>query len=204
VLSALGLLVSDVTVDLVRSRLHPLGEGAVPVAGALLSELGSEAKAEFARYGVAAEELSIEASLDLRYVGQASELNLPLGAAKPAPGDSAGWIERFHRDYRQRYGHSFPAKAVELVSVRLRARRISPPLQLPAKIATGAPSIDKGRIYYGGAWRDASFLWRPELGDGFAIGGPAIVEDLHGTTFVPPGWQLRVDRVGMLVIERRG
>jgi N-methylhydantoinase A len=204
VLSALGLLVSDVTVDLVRSRLHSLGESAVAVVAAILSELGSEAKAEFARYGVSAGELSIEASLDLRYVGQASELNLPLDTAMPARGDSLGWIERFLRDYRQRYGHSFPAKPVELVSVRLRARHISPPLRLPAKITSGALSIDKGRIYHDGDWRGASFLWRPELGDGFAIDGPAVVEDLHGTTFVPPGWHLRVDRVGMLVIERRG
>jgi N-methylhydantoinase A len=204
VLSALGLLVSDVTVDLVRSRLHPLGESAVAVVAGMVGELADEAKAEFARYGVAADELAIEASLDVRYVGQASELNLPLLHAAPAAGDSRGWIERFHTDYRQRYGHSFPAKPVELVSVRLRARRTTPPLQLPLKTPSREPSVDTGRIYRAGRWHDAAFVWRPELGDGFAIDGPTVVEDLHGTTFVPPGWHMRVDRFGMLVIERRG
>jgi N-methylhydantoinase A len=204
VLSALGLLASDVTIDLVRSRLHPLGESAIGIVAATLAGLGEEARAEFARYGVAAADLTIEASLDLRYVGQASELNLPIGESAPASGDSKAWSERFHTDYRQRYGHSFPAKPVELVSVRLRARRETPPLRLPPKVPSGNPSIDKGRIYRAGDWCDASFLWRPELGDGFAMDGPAVVEDLHGTTFVPPGWHMRVDAFGMLVIERQG
>jgi N-methylhydantoinase A len=204
VLSALGLLVSDVTIDLVRSRLHPLGESTVGIVDIMLGELTGEAKTEFARYSVAANALTIEASLDLRYVGQASELNLRLDSAAPASGDSAGWIERFHKDYRQRYGHSFPAKPVELVSVRLRARRKTPPLRLPLKTPSRTPSTDTARIYRAGRWHDAQFLWRPELGDGFAVDGPAIVEDLHGTTFVPPDWHMRVDRFGMLVIERRG
>ena len=204
VLSALGLLVSDVTIDLVRSRLHPLGESAVAIVAALLDELGKEAKAEFARYGGTVGGLVIEASLDLRYVGQASELNLAIGNAAPVPGDSDDWNERFHKDYQQRYGHSFPAKPVELVSVRLRARGPTPPLQLPPKAPLIRPSVDNGRIYRAGGWRDASFLWRPELGNGFQITGPAVVEDLHGTTFVPPGWHLRVDKVGMLIIERFG
>jgi N-methylhydantoinase A len=204
VLSALGLLVSDVTVDLVRSRLHPLDEDAVVIVTTMVSELAGEAKAEFSRYGVASGELTIEASLDLRYIGQASELNLPLGQLTFASGASAGLIERFHKDYRQRYGHSFPAKPVELVSVRLRARWKTPPLRVPAKTPSGKPSVDTGRIYRAGRWHDGRFLWRPELGDGFAADGPVIVEDLHGTTFVPPGWSMRVDHFGMLVIERRG
>ncbi|HKS63388.1 MAG TPA: hydantoinase/oxoprolinase family protein [Xanthobacteraceae bacterium] len=203
VLSALGLLVSDLTVDLVRSRLHPLDESAIAIIAAMVSELADEAKAELSRYSVASEGVAIEASLDLRYVGQASELNLPLGRPTPLSGGSAGLIDRFHKDYRQRYGHSFPAKPVELVSVRLRARRRTPPLQLPPKTPSGKPSADTERIYHAGQWRDAQFLWRPELGDGFTADGPVIVEDLHGTTFVPPGWSMRVDRFGMLTIERR-
>jgi len=202
VLSALGLLVSDVTVDLVRSRLIPVDEHAVTVAAAVCNELQEDAQAEFARYGISADELTIEASLDLRYVGQASELNLSLGASLPAAGDSARWLERFHIDYRQRYGHSFATKPVELVSVRLRGRRKTAPLEMPLKKSVSNPSIDVDRIYRAGAWQDARFLWRPEIGDGFKMEGPLVVEDFHGTTFVPPGWTMTVDKFGMLVIKR--
>jgi N-methylhydantoinase A len=202
VLSALGLLVSDVTVDLVRSRLIELNESAIAVVAQVRDELTRDAQAEFARYGISAADLTIEASLDLRYVGQASELNLPLGDAPPQNGDSTRWLERFHVDYRQRYGHSFPAKPVELVSVRLRGRRKTQPLEMPLKTSAAQPSVDSGRIYRAGIWQDALFLWRPEIGDGFEMDGPLVVEDLHGTTFVPRGWTMNVDKFGMLVIRR--
>jgi N-methylhydantoinase A len=43
---------------------------------------------------------------------------------------------------------------------------------------------------------------RDQLGRGFATPGPALVCEYSATTIVPPGWQLRVDAVGGLVLER--
>ena len=203
VLSALGLLVSDVTIDLVRSQLLPLSEAAVPQITTTRCAMIEQARAEFAGYDIAGDELTIETSLDLRYVGQASELNLALTDAIPAMGDSQAWVSRFHENYRQHYGHSFPQKPVEIVNVRVRVRRASAPLVLPEKPSSGTPAGESGQIYRGGRWRDARFYWRPDIGSGFAADGPCVVEDFHGTTFVTPGWRVRVDRVGMLIIERQ-
>lgn len=202
VLSALGLLVSDVTIDLVRSQLLPLSETAVPQIATTRRAMIEQARAEFADYDIAGDELTVETSLDLRYVGQASELNLTLAGTKPMAGDSQAWLSRFHQDYRQHYGHSFPQKPVEIVNVRVRVRRASAPLVLPEKPSSGTPAGESGQIYRGGRWQESRFYWRPEIGNGFAAKGPCVVEDFHGTTFVTPGWGLRVDRVGMLIIER--
>ncbi|MGE0853431.1 MAG: hydantoinase/oxoprolinase family protein [Hyphomicrobiaceae bacterium] len=203
VLSALGLLVGDVTIDLVRSRLLPLGEEAVASVAATRAAMVEAATAEFMRYGIDTADLTIEASLDLRYVGQASELNLPIRSAALMARDSGDWLARFHHDYRQRYGHSFPQKPAEIVNVRVRARRASAPLAIPDKPASREPAAETGRIYRDGRWQEAAFYWRPDLGNGFAAPGPLVVEDLHGTTFVPPGWHVRVDKIGMLIVERQ-
>ncbi len=54
----------------------------------------------------------VERSADLRYRGQGFELNVPFGKSLLAD---------FHRQHEFRYGYQHPERAVELVTLRLRA-----------------------------------------------------------------------------------
>ena len=42
----------------------------------------------------------------------------------------------------------------------------------------------------------------PRLGDGRALAGPAIINQMDTTTLIPPGWSARIVRSGALVLER--
>src|SRR5712692_6758987 len=98
--SALGLLASDIKHDDVRTRVGPLRER-LTVAGELFAEMERAARHQLELEGFATPQQRILRSLDLRYRGQAFELNVALGAA----GLALDAIEAaFHRQHLAAYG----------------------------------------------------------------------------------------------------
>lgn len=201
VLSAFGLLVSDFRHNLVQTLLMRCSELDIGELRGRLEEMEQQARAQCARYGVPGSGLRIEASVGIRYLGQASELDITIDPAALDEVVVASWIETFHGAYKRRFGHSFPEKEVQLVNLRLAAVRPAEPIEIPTKKAGKAPAVEIESIYVGGTWNDAGFLWRPDLPAGFEMEGPLVVEDHHATSFVPPGWHLRVHSNGALVLE---
>ena len=41
-----------------------------------------------------------------------------------------------------------------------------------------------------------------DLGGGSRTSGPAVIEQQDATLVVPPGWQVTMDRIGMLALSR--
>ncbi|MEJ0069047.1 MAG: hydantoinase/oxoprolinase family protein [Pseudomonadota bacterium] len=200
VLSAFGLLVSDFRHSAVQTLLMR-GRGLdLAALTQRLDALIAQARQDCARYGLTADGLLTEASVGIRYVGQASELDVAIDLNAIDVAAVEGWVSSFHAAYRQRFGHAFPEKEVQLVNLRVALIQPAEPVRLEPKPAGRAPALETGRIYIGRAWQQAVFVWRPDLSSGFAADGPLIVEDHHATTFVSPGWRLRVDPHGTLVL----
>ncbi|WP_342641353.1 hydantoinase/oxoprolinase family protein [Rhodoligotrophos ferricapiens] len=202
VLSALGLLASDFTLDLVKS--HPVDEDRIDldVLASTFASLEDAARSEFGRYGLDTSDILITPSIDIRYRGQASELNVPIADGLINTAAPNGWIAKFHALYEERFGHSFPEKRAQIVNLRLVARKPAGRIDLAPKPKGKAPSVEAGEIFFGGRVRQAQFLWRPELPAGFTCSGPAIVEDHFATTFIPPGWDLAVHEMGTLLLRK--
>jgi N-methylhydantoinase A len=51
---------------------------------------------------------------------------------------------------------------------------------------------------------DVPAYWRDRLASGQRLTGPALVCEQVATTWLAPGWSLRVDPVGHLLLERSG
>ena len=70
--------------------------------------------------GVAPDAISVDASIDCRYLGQGYELSVPLGAS------SAEAVRRVSDDFadlhQERYGHANRSEPVELVTLRIAAQ----------------------------------------------------------------------------------
>ena len=62
-------------------------------------------------------DISLMRSLDMRYVGQAHEVTVPLGASTTLP----GLREAFHQKHEATYGHAAPEEPVEIVNLRVGA-----------------------------------------------------------------------------------
>ncbi len=97
------------------------------------------------------------------------------------------------------YGYSNPERAIEIVTIRVRARLDvhKPNLisQRPRSRTAGKPVIR--RIHSAGAWRDTPVYPRSSLPSA-KLPGPALILDYGSTTLIPPGWTFSVDRMGSL------
>jgi N-methylhydantoinase A len=205
--SALGLLAADIKHDDVRTRVGPLRER-LPALRDAFAEMEAAARLQFEREGFAPEQQRLLRSLDLRYRGQAFELNLGIGEP---PGDGAllpvDRIEAdFHRHHGEIYGHSNPRATVELVNARLTAYGVVPKPAAARHAAPGAPPeaalVERRPVWFGGRAHDCPVWDRDRLPGGIELAGPAIVEEFGATTVVPPGWRGRADDHGNLRFER--
>jgi len=198
--SALGLLASDIKHDEVRTRVGPLRERWGQVAD-LFVEMESSLRRQLELEGFDGPRQRLRRSLDLRYRGQAFELNLETSDEPLAVIEAA-----FHERHRAVYGHADPTATVELVNARLSAYGVvdRPATERPAAAAPadGGVLIERRRIRFDGAAHDCPVWERERWPEGAELAGPAIVEEFGATTVVPPGWRGRLDAHGNLRFER--
>ena len=200
--SAFGLLVADVRRDYVRTRISPLAATQVETIRALLDTLARTAAAELEQAGFPPARRRLQASLDMRYQGQAFELSVPV----PLDVADIDSVERaFHAVYAARYGAA-ETGAAEIVSFRLAAWGLTdkPKLPNPAAQSRSAAAARSGTrpMVFGGVTTAAALLDRTAMPVDMEFDGPAIVEEDGSSTVIPPDWRVRLDPHGMLILHR--
>jgi N-methylhydantoinase A len=192
VLSALGLAIADIRRDQVRPFLTGL-EAADPAGvEACFAALEAKARGQFADDAP----LGLDRLADARYQGQSFELTVPAG-------DLSGLAGRFHAEHERRYGHRMEDEAVELVNLRLVATVPTAKPDLRAQPARRDAAPARRRACLDDGWQDIDVYDRAALGPGSELQGPAVVEFAESTLLALPGWRVRVDEIGTLVLERR-
>jgi N-methylhydantoinase A len=198
--SALGLLVSDLKHDDVRTVVGPLRER-LHVAEALFAEMERSALGRLDADGFGADRRRLDRSLDVRYAGQAFEIAVPVGRSL-----DAGAIETdFHRRHAIAYGHANPAGLVEVVNARLAAYGVVDKPE-PAAYESGTTSLHEAVVetretWFAGRPAACPVYDRDRVPVGAAMAGPAIIEEFGATTVLPPGWRVSLDTLGNLVLE---
>jgi N-methylhydantoinase A len=203
--SALGLLASDVKHDDVRTRVGPLA-ARLPVVAELFTEMAATARRQLELEGFAPERQRLLRSLDLRYRGQAFELNVALGDAGTALPALAAIEVAYHRQHLAAYGHANPDAAIELVNARLAAYGLvaRPALEgyTSATKLLDEALIERRPVWFAGATHDCPVWERERLPARAELSGPALVEEFGATTVIPPGWRATVDAHGNLGLAR--
>ena len=201
VFSAYGLLAADVRVTAVRSLVAPADADTWARSRKLFDALAREGDVALGEQGVAKADRSFVRELDLRYVGQSTELVV----AAPRSLDEA--VEAFHQRHEQRYGYAARAGSGR---DRHRARHRH---RHHAQAASGrggraratAPEPralrERRDVFDGTAFVDTPVYDRALLRPGDAFDGPAVVEQYDATTYVAPAWSARVDGFGNLALE---
>jgi N-methylhydantoinase A len=202
VFSAYGLLAADVRATALRSLVAPVDAATWSRAQALFDALAREGDAALGEQGVAGGDRSFVRELDLRYVGQSTEL------AVTAPRSLEAAVEAFHQRHEHRYGFAARRDPVEVVTVRVVAIGTTPKPRLVAAFVppNRAPEPralrERRAVYDGAAFVETPVYGREALRPGDAFDGPAVVEQYDATTYVAPGWRAHTDGFGNLVLER--
>ena len=134
---------------------------------------------------------------DVRYVGQGWELVVPVGR----PADLELVRRVFEEKHEATYGFKLD-KPIEVVTIRAFGvvTRRKPKLREPP--AEGEPEPTSYRRAYFGEWIETPVYRRENLPRGFRLDGPAVIEERHSVTVVPPRWRVEVGRMGVLELRR--
>jgi N-methylhydantoinase A len=208
--SALGMVVSDLRHDFVRTSPAPIDDD-LPVEelNERFREMRDEATAVLRAEGTSAQSMDFRPSIDVRYVGQEHAITVPLEDEAMRSERMPSLLREFHALHEQNYGHASPGEPTEIVNQRLVAigKVARPDL---AEVARGdaapAPGALVGQL---DAWaqQDGHLVASPtydrdKLAAGNRIVGPALVVEKSATTVVEVGFVLTVQAQGQLSLRR--
>lgn len=200
VLSAMGLAMSQIRREYSITLMVP-SEGALPGVLRVLRRLRAKGVADFDAEEVAEADRDYQGVLDMRYVGQSHELEVPLRDRSPT---SRRYIIDFHARHKGFFGYSRPGAPTEIVNVRLRTTgRVPTPKLPPAGAGRERPAQPMGDAEAFGpdGLLTCRLFDRARLEPGAQIAGPALILQADSTTWVPPRWSGSVDPYLSLVLH---
>ncbi|MGE4220835.1 MAG: hydantoinase/oxoprolinase family protein, partial [Alphaproteobacteria bacterium] len=205
-LSALGLLHADTRGDFSLTRILVATPAAIPSLRDGLADLAQRGQAWIAGEGVAGGEVAFEWQMDMRYLGQAFELILPMPSDRMDEEALATMVSRFHARHREFNGYDVPEHPVEIVNLRLvvTAHRPSAPPETAgsARARLADAVLDRRRVWFAETgYVETPVYDRDRLPADAMFAGPAIIEQMDATTVVPPEAEVQTDAFGNLFIE---
>jgi N-methylhydantoinase A/oxoprolinase/acetone carboxylase beta subunit len=197
VLSALGMLVADVTRDYLASVLVSADNLDPADLDNRIRSLSDRAMTELGREGFARQRIAVEPQLDVRYIGQSYEITVPF---------TARYRQAFHQRHEQLYGYANIDRPVEVVAVRVRAAGLTDKPRLPRTriAARRKPKPDNVRAgrFDGRTTKVAYFRW-PSLVPGDHGAGPAVITGPEATVVIPPGFTFSIDGFSNVIARTR-
>jgi N-methylhydantoinase A len=204
VLSALGLLVSNLKAEFSRTCLERAPDYDVGRIAAIFAELEADAVAWLGAEGVPQEMRRVTRQASLRYRHQGFELFVPWPDGAVDERAVASAIAAFHRRHERLYTFAQEDTPVEIVTLRVDAYGMFPQPHLPELPAGGDPAraiLGRQAIAFAEGREDAPIYARDRLGAGDRIAGPAILTQLDATTLLLPGQTAEVHPLGALIVR---
>jgi N-methylhydantoinase A len=206
--SALGCLVSPLRYDAVQTHRARLDAWDGKLIEDRFRTLEEQCLRPIVEEGHAAAEVVLARSVDLRYVGQNYEIELPWER------DPAGLRPAFEARHRRLYGYA-TGEGVECVNLRVVARLGDSPAPHPGPLPPGGRGPGEGvrgetvaspsgsqRAYFPEAGEVTLPRFdRTALPSGAIVTGPAMVEDEWSTIIIYPGQRATADAQGHLVLD---
>lgn len=201
VLSAAGLLMSDYIYYRAQTRKLRLDSAAMDQVREILGDLDAEVADYLQSLGIEGE-VEFDRALEMRYVGQAFEVTVPLSEADARGMDAERLITLFGEEHHRIFEFSKPPNdPVEIVSFRVGVK-VAPP-SIP-NLGDGFVEVPEAGIEIEmldrGARLTCRVLPRAAL-PATAVPGPLLIEDGTSTIYAPPGWNARTDSNGNILMQ---
>ncbi|MGY1987605.1 hydantoinase/oxoprolinase family protein [Blastococcus sp. SYSU DS0669] len=206
--SAFGLLTVDVRNDYVQTVISRHADLDLHRVRTVYADLEAQARVALDGEGFGREQQRMQRTADLRYVGQAFEVRVPVGDGELDRAAAEEVAQTFHAAHRQLYGYDFaddPRQAVEWVNLRVSGIG---PIRRPdlVELEPGEGGADRAvtgsRPVFFDEWVETPTYDRARLAPGDVVPGPAIVEEFGSTVPVHPGFAATVDTHGNLLLTK--
>ncbi|PZR67216.1 MAG: methylhydantoinase [Candidatus Dormiibacter spiritus] len=205
--SAVGMLVAPRSVEYTRSLISPVDRLDWNAVEALIDELSARATSVHLEADVPQENVRIEISADLRYVGQGYEITIPLARQLMNDRDNASLRRAFEEGYLRQFNRSLGDLPAEVVSWRVRASSAPVVTRLRFEgedrhLAEHA-LLGERLAYFPelGRFTPTKVFLRDRLHPGDQLNGPVIVQERESATVLGPSGTLTMDMRNNLVMH---
>ena len=206
VASAIGMPVAPRSVEYTRSLIAAVDGLDWPLVATVIAELAERGRAVLREADLRDDEIALELSADMRYVGQGFEVTVPLDWAVIERRDEAALRRIFDKEYERRFARTLGAGPVEVVSWR--ARMIAAPAVTEIRFAGGESGggealIERRPAYFEDTrgFAETPVYARSRLRTGAVIAGPALIEEAESTGVIGPNASVEVDGFGNLIMR---
>ncbi len=201
VFSAYGLLWSDAVRSLVRTVNWIVPAAPLEPVNQVLAALAAEAAEALRARGFADDAIEIRYEGDFKFAGQAFELTIPLPAGELTDEHRAQLMQDFTATYERLNG---PGTAWEGFPIVMLNARVTATAAVPRPVVQehspngGAPeaAVHERRLVLEpqrGERVELDVYRGERLRPGIEIRGPAVIEDVDTTVYVPPDATCRLD-----------
>jgi N-methylhydantoinase A len=207
ILCAMGLLLADLRADFATTRLMPLSSAAIGEVGVIVAGLRQRCDAWFEEEDIEREARRVGLTVDMRYAGQNYELSVPLPDGVVTSASIDALAAGFAAAHQRLYGFVADGEPMQLVTFRAEATGIVRKAELrrspEAGPDPGEAMLGRREVWLSEAsgFVDCPLYDRDRLAAGNLIKGPAIVEQMDATTFLPPSCVGTVDPYLNLILE---
>ena len=204
--SAFGMFAMDIGQDYARSFVGRAGNIDLDALNRVYAELEAEAINAFKQHGVPPDKIVLKRSADLRYVGQFHEVEVDMAGGKITRDAANAAAAGFARKHEELYTFAMPWKAVEILTLRLKATTPNAPFALP-QVAKGdadpKPALKRRRsCRFNGRDVDTPIYDGEKVLAGNVISGPAIIEETTTTVVIPEAYVCSVDKYKNYILTR--
>jgi len=208
---AAGMLMSDLKHNFVRTYSTPLERMEGEKFKSFFRDMEEEAIRLLLSEHIPEERIQHIYSLDMRYVKQYHEVNVPITKEEIEKGDMASMASKFHPEHHRLYGYSLEevGMPIELINLRLLSVGVTAkPKFKQEDLSSSGPSLalkNKRKVYLPveKVFADIPVYDGHRLSYGNKIEGPAIIEQINTTTFVTPEYNVLCDRYGSYTMFTR-
>lgn len=204
--SALGFFTAPRAFDLLRSHKVSLGAADFSEIEKIFEELEREAT-KILKKEVTEKDIKFERSLDMRFVGQGAETNIPISEGDFTTMKKEEVRRCFDEVYEKLYGRTYPDSELEFINFKVRASLPERLLQLP-KLEKKDYSLNEAvkgeRKAYSPITQDFipyTVYDRYKLFPAAKFQGPAIIEEKESTLIVGEDAFVSTDDFGFLWID---
>lgn len=206
VFSAWGMLMTDVRHDYIQTNIRRMNEVDAGELNDMWSGLIRQAEDQFAREGIAKEQMMCHFIADMRYMGQEHTVKVKVPPVPWNEETKTEIIRRFHETHEHFYTFRLPETPTEIVNLHLVAygRLTKPELaELPPQTEPLEAACKEIReVYFAEeGWVRTPVYDREKLGSGAVLNGPVIIEEAAASAVALKGQRVTVDRYGNLIIE---
>ena len=210
VTSAEGLLATDVRADRVVTDVQREDELDVARLAGEFDNVYGQVREDLEREEFAADDIAISAFADLRYVGQAYEVRVPVTILDGGLSEAAirQAIKTFHRAHDDRFGYEYEGKhPVEIVNIGATGFGMFPRLRLATAVREGCTWEAARREVRRGVFRGVGEVDLPVYERDLApldtpLDGPAVIEQYDSTFVLDPGWRAVLDGHGQIIVSQ--